>query len=83
MIKKSNQESFKKANDFISFRFGDVQFLDIMKFLGGATILDSFLKTYKASETIGFFRYEWFDSPDKLDYTELPPYEAFFSNNNI
>ena len=44
----------KKANDFISFKFGDVQFLDIMKFLGGATALDSFLKTYKASETKGF-----------------------------
>ena len=30
----------KKANDFISFKFGDAQFLDIMKFLGGATTLD-------------------------------------------
>ena len=38
----------KKANDFISFKFGDVQFLDIMNFLGGATTLDSFLKAYKA-----------------------------------
>ena len=69
----------KKANDFISFKFGDVQFLDTMKFLGGATTLDSFLKAYKASETKGFFPYEWFDSPDKLDCTELPQYEAFFS----
>ena len=69
----------KKANDFISFKFGDVQFLDIMKFLGGATTLVSFLKAYKASETKGFFPYEWFDSPDKLDYTESPSYEAFFS----
>ena len=69
----------KKANDFISFKFGDVQFLDIMKFLGGATTLDSFLKIYKASETKSFFPYEWFDSPDKLDYTELSSYEAFFS----
>ena len=25
----------KKAKDFLSFKFGDVQFLDIMKFLGG------------------------------------------------
>ena len=33
----------KKANDFISFKFGDIQFLEIMKFLGGATSLDSFL----------------------------------------
>ena len=40
----------KKANDFVSFKFEDVQLLDIMKFLGGATPLDFFLKAYKASE---------------------------------
>ena len=40
----------KKANDFVSFKFGDVQLLDIMNFLGGTTTLDSFLKAYKASE---------------------------------
>ena len=44
----------KKANDFISFKFGDTQFLDIMKTLSAATSLDSFLKAYKASETICF-----------------------------
>ena len=56
-----------------------------MKFLGGATTLDSFLKAYEAIETKGFFPYEWFDNPDKLDFPELPLYEAFFSklrNNN-
>ena len=26
-----------------------------------------------------FLPYDWFASPDKLDCTELPPYEAFFS----
>ena len=35
----------KKANQFVSFKFGDIQLLDIMNFLGGATSLDSFLKT--------------------------------------
>ena len=45
----------KKANDFVSFKFGDVQLLDIMKFLGGAATLDSFLKAYKASELKGYF----------------------------
>ena len=44
----------KKANQFISFEFGDIQLLDIMNFLGGATSLDSFLKAYKTSETKGF-----------------------------
>ena len=33
----------KKANQFISFKFGDIQLLDIMNCLGGGTILDSFL----------------------------------------
>ena len=69
----------KKANHFVSFNFGDVQFLDILNFLGGATSLDSFLKAYKTNETKGFFAYEWFDSPNKLDVTFLPPYECFFS----
>ena len=44
----------KKANQFVSFKFGDVQLLDIMNFLGGATSLDSFLKAYKTEETKGF-----------------------------
>ena len=40
----------KKANDFVSFKIGDIQLLDIMKFLGGTTTLDSFLKAYKARD---------------------------------
>ena len=34
----------KKANQFVSLKFRDIQLLDIMNFLGGATSLDSFLK---------------------------------------
>ena len=68
----------KKANHFVSLN-GDVQFLDILNFLGGSTSLDSFLKPYKTSETKRFFPYEWFDSPNKLDATFLPPYKCLFS----
>ena len=50
-----------------------------MNFLGVATSLDSFLKAYKTSKTKGFFPYEWFDSPEKLTYPALPPYNEFFS----
>ena len=56
-----------------------------MNFLGGATSLDSFLKAYKTKETKGFFRYEWFDCPEKTNNEELPPYDSFVSilrNNN-
>ena len=69
----------KKANQFISFKFADIQLLDIMNFLGGATSLDLFLKAYKTSETKVFFPYEWCDHPDKMQNTELPLYDAFYS----
>ena len=70
----------KKANQFVSFRFGDIQLLDIMNFLGGASSLDPFLKAYKTKETKAFFPYEWFDCPEKMNNKELlPPYESFFS----
>ena len=45
----------KKAKQFVSLKFGDVQLLDIMNFIGGASSLDSFLKAYKTKETKGFF----------------------------
>ena len=69
----------EKANQFISFKFGNIQLLDIMNFLGGATSLDSFLKAYKTSETKRFFPYEWLDQHDKMQNRELPPYDAFYS----
>ena len=71
----------KKANQFVSFQIGDIQLLDIINFLGGATSLDSFLKGYKTAETKGFFPYEWFDCPQKMSNSELPPCDAFFSKH--
>ena len=50
-----------------------------MNYLAGATSLDSFLKAYKTSKTKGFFPYEWFDCPQKMNNSGLPPYDAFFS----
>ena len=69
----------KKANQFVSMKIGDIQLLDIMNFLGGATSRDFFLKAYKTKETKGFFSYEWFDCPEKMENKELPPYDSFFS----
>ena len=69
----------KKTNQFISFKIGDNQLLDILNFLGGAASLGSFLEPYKTSETNGFFPYEWFHHPDKMQNSEIPPYDAFYS----
>ena len=45
IIEKEIEPSvIKKLNDFFSFKFGDVQLLYNMKFLDGATTLDTFLK---------------------------------------
>ena len=68
-----------EANQFISFNFCDVQLLDILNFLGGATSLDSFLKADKTSETKAFLPHELFDHPDKMQNKEFPPYDAFYS----
>ena len=70
----------KKANQFISFQFGDIQLLDIMNFLGGATSPVSFLKAYKTSETKGFFPYEWSDHPDKCKIQNFPHMTPFTVN---
>ena len=43
----------KKANQIFSFKFGDIQLLDIMTFLGGDTSFNSFFKAYKTKETKG------------------------------
>ena len=67
----------EKGNQFVSCKFGNVQLLDNLNFLGGAISLDSFLKVYTTWETKGFFRYERFNHPHKLNVKEFPPYEAF------
>ena len=65
LINERNMEPIviKKANHFLSFKFGDVQLLDIMNSLGGATSLDWFLKAYKTAKTKSFFPFEWFNCP--------------------
>ena len=57
LINGSNLEPtvIKKANQFVSFKFRDVQHLDIMNFLGGAKSFDLLLKAYKTAETKSVF----------------------------
>ena len=68
-----------EANQFVFFKFGDIQLLDIKNFLGGAISLHSFLKAYKTKETNVFFPYERFDCPEEMNNKKLLPYEFFFS----
>ena len=63
----------KEGSQFVSFKFGDIQLLDVMNFVDGATSFDYFVKTYKSEETKGFFLYEWFGFSAKTNNKELPP----------
>ena len=75
----------RTGNKYIGMNFHGSQFLDILNFLGGATTLDNFLKAYGASEE-DFFPYEWFDSAEKMNESQLPPIESFWSklkNHNV
>ena len=49
--KEAEPMVIKNAKNFISLKFENVQFLDIMRFLGGVTSLYDFLENYKAKET--------------------------------
>ena len=57
----------KKANQTVSFKFCNVQLLDILNFFVGVTNLDSFLKAHKKSEAKDFIPYDWFNSLDILN----------------
>ncbi len=39
----------------------------------------SFIKAYKCKIEKGFFPYDYFDSYDKLNETELPSHDLFYS----
>ena len=72
----------KRANQFMSFKFDDIQLLHIMNFLGGAT--RSFLKHSWRQTELQKQKHpppatEWFDHPEKMQNTEIPPYDAFYS----
>ena len=69
----------EKADQFVSFKFEDVQLLDILNFLGETASLDSLLEAYNAAETKNNCPDERFDDSEKLKNTQFPPYENFFS----
>ena len=84
--KKRCSQVIRLGNKYIGMNFLGLQFLDILNFLGGATTLDNLLKAYGASEEKGFFPYEWFHSIEKLNVSQLPPINSFWStlkNHNV
>ena len=50
----------KKASQFVCFKFGDIQLLDIMNFLGGATSLEKFPQSLQNQRDKGFLSLRMF-----------------------
>ena len=57
----------KKSSQFAFFKCGNIQLLEILNFLEGATNLDSKTEAYKTSEIKRFLAYEWFNQLDKVN----------------
>ena len=70
----------------MSLKTQHLQFLDIRSYLAPNYSYDAFIKAYKCKLEKGFFPYDYFNSYDKINNTEMPPHEAFFNklkNKNI
>lgn len=61
------------------FRTRNLNFLDITNYIAPGFSYHVFLKAFECPQTKGFSSFEWF-SPDKLDYPQLPPHSAFYSD---
>ena len=55
------------------------KFLDVVNYLAPGITYKKWVKTYGATLAKSWLPYEWFDSPDKLNFPGLPPYLAWYS----
>ena len=69
----------KNANKIMFLWTKEFRFLDIINYLGPGTGYDKWVKAYVCTAEKSWFPYEWFDSPQKLDYPGLPDYPAWHS----
>jgi len=53
------------------------RFLDIINYLGPGTSYEKWVKAYECKTEKSWFPYEWFDTPEKLDFPGLPKYEWY------
>ena len=75
-----NKVRVAKNGSKIMFILTDrLRFLDIINYLGPGTSYAKWIKAYDCKTTKTWFPYEWFDSPEKLDYQGLPDYPHWYS----
>ena len=55
------------------------RFLDIINYLGPGTSYEKWVKAYECKAAKSWFPYEWFDTPEKIDFPGLPVYPEWYS----
>ena len=81
--KKSNYFVIKKNNSYMCLSDKNFRFLDISSFLAPGCSYSKFLKAFQIAESKFYFPYEWFDDKAKLNWTQLPPPDAFYSSLKV
>ena len=69
----------KNGNKIMFILTKNFRFLDIMNYLGPGTSYEKWVKAHECEIVKSWFPYEWFDTPEKLDFRRLPKYEDWYS----
>ena len=69
----------KINSSYMTISTPTLKFLDAPNYLAAGTSYDSFLKSYDTEVRKSYFPYEWLDDYSKLQYSQLPSYDAFYS----
>jgi len=68
-----------KGNKKIFILTPGFRFLDIINYVGPGTSYDKWIKAYDCEAEKSWFPYDWFDTPEKLDFPGLPDYKEWYS----
>jgi len=69
----------KNSNKIMFILTKNFRFLDIINYLGPGTSYEKWVKAYECKSVKSWFPYQWFDTPEKLDFPGLPKYEDWYS----
>ena len=69
----------KNGNKIMFILTKNSRFLDIINYLGTGTSYEKWVKAYECETVKSWFPYQWFDSPEKLNFKGLPDYEHWYS----
>ena len=74
-----NRFRYQESKSYLCLKTDKLRFLDIRNFLAPGFSYKKFLETYGCESGKFFFPYEFVDSVEKLNYPQVPQYDAFYS----